>query len=236
MKKIDKNYIENFWVGLMDGDGSIQVNHWRKKNLQYRLVIKLKYTVKNLDMLNLIAKTIGGQVNQTPEWVVWVENYKSKIILLLKIFKKFPPLTTRLRCQILFMEDCMLHNDVKLYLKIRKDKYLIAEKFLTWKPEEFVILPYFKEWLSGFIEAEGCFCLRKNGNHSFSISQKINSDLLLAIKIYLRTSVRVRHVKPDFFILETYNKASLKKISEHCITYPLLGQKSESFKNFYQYI
>ena len=28
-----------FWVGLMDGDGSIQVNHWRKLSLQYRLVI-----------------------------------------------------------------------------------------------------------------------------------------------------------------------------------------------------
>ncbi len=35
----DKDYISKFWVGLMDGDGSIQVNHWRKKSLQYRLVI-----------------------------------------------------------------------------------------------------------------------------------------------------------------------------------------------------
>jgi len=31
-------YIKMFWVGLMDGDGSIQVNHWLKKSLQYRLV------------------------------------------------------------------------------------------------------------------------------------------------------------------------------------------------------
>ena len=37
----DPSYIQQFWVGLMDGDGSIQVNHWRKKDLQYRLVIKL---------------------------------------------------------------------------------------------------------------------------------------------------------------------------------------------------
>src|SRR6266498_5414355 len=38
----DPSYIQQFWVGLMDGDGSIQVNHWRKKDLQYRLVIKLQ--------------------------------------------------------------------------------------------------------------------------------------------------------------------------------------------------
>ena len=38
----------------MDGDGSIQVNHWKSKSLQYRLVIKLKYCSENLFMLNLI--------------------------------------------------------------------------------------------------------------------------------------------------------------------------------------
>jgi cytochrome c oxidase subunit 1 len=49
----------------MDGNGSIQVNHWRYKNLQYRLVIKLKYSTENLRMLNLIATHIGGFVRIT---------------------------------------------------------------------------------------------------------------------------------------------------------------------------
>jgi hypothetical protein len=49
-------------VGLMDGNGSIQVNHWRFKILQYRLVIKLKYNYENVIMLNLIANFIGGFV------------------------------------------------------------------------------------------------------------------------------------------------------------------------------
>ena len=46
----------------MDGDGSIQVNHWKFKSLQYRLVIKLKNCSENVTMLNIIAKTIGGSV------------------------------------------------------------------------------------------------------------------------------------------------------------------------------
>ena len=41
--KLNNEYIKKFWVGLIDGDGSIQVNHWKKKSLQYRLVIKLKH-------------------------------------------------------------------------------------------------------------------------------------------------------------------------------------------------
>jgi cytochrome c oxidase subunit 1 len=58
----DPYYIHKFWVGLMDGDGSIQVNHCRLKWLQYRLVIKLKYCTENLTMLNLITSCIGGNV------------------------------------------------------------------------------------------------------------------------------------------------------------------------------
>ena len=60
--KKDLYYIHKFWVGLMDGDGSIQVNHWKFKSLQYRLVIILKNCSENVTMLNIIAKTIGGSV------------------------------------------------------------------------------------------------------------------------------------------------------------------------------
>jgi len=60
--KKDPEYIKKFWVGLMDGYGSIQVNHWRKKSIQYRLIIKLKYCSENLFMLTLICKNIGGKM------------------------------------------------------------------------------------------------------------------------------------------------------------------------------
>ena len=46
----------------MEGDGSIQVNHWRNKYLQYRLVIKLANLKANYDMLVRIAKVVGGTV------------------------------------------------------------------------------------------------------------------------------------------------------------------------------
>ena len=48
----------------MDGDGSIQVNHWKMRSLQYRLIIKLKHDLDgaNHKMLQLIASVIGGTV------------------------------------------------------------------------------------------------------------------------------------------------------------------------------
>ena len=46
--------IENFTLGLLIGDGSFQINHWKKKYLQYRIVIKLKKTNGNILMLQNI--------------------------------------------------------------------------------------------------------------------------------------------------------------------------------------
>jgi cytochrome c oxidase subunit 1 len=61
----DEEYIKIFWVGLMEGDGSIQVNHWRKQSLQFRLVIKLSNLPSNYNMLVKFAKIIGGSVRIT---------------------------------------------------------------------------------------------------------------------------------------------------------------------------
>jgi hypothetical protein len=61
-KIYNNEYIKMFWVGLMDGQGNIQVNHKRKKSLEYRFIIKLNNLKSNYNMLINIAKTIGGNV------------------------------------------------------------------------------------------------------------------------------------------------------------------------------
>ena len=58
--KSTKAYVEKFWVGLMDGDGSAQVNHWRSTYLQFRLVIKLKSTPGSRRMLQQLVDNLGG--------------------------------------------------------------------------------------------------------------------------------------------------------------------------------
>jgi hypothetical protein len=126
--KKDPHYIKKFWVGLMDGYGSIQVNHWRYKNLQYRLIIKLKYSTENLRMLNLIAIHIGGYVRiiKNNNFIIWVVNDKKLILKIINIFISYPPLTSRLRAQLTFMLECFEINNVEWYLKARDNKYIKA--------------------------------------------------------------------------------------------------------------
>ena len=233
--KKDPDYIQKFWVGLMDGDASIQVNHCRYKNLQYRLVIKLKYCSENISMLNLIASHIGGNVRiiGSNKFIIWVVNNKNHIYKIIQIFIKYPPLTYRLRAQLSFMLECFDHNNVERYLNTRNDKYLFINAKGINKNIDSIINNYFDEWLSGFIEAEGCFSVRSSSNnHSFSIGQNDNKYILDKIKNHFNITNQIRRINGKFWFIEVYKKSTLINIINHCIEYPLLGEKIISFTKF----
>lgn len=226
--KLNNEYLKMFWVGLMDGDGSIQVNQWRMKSLRFRLVIKLKYTEHNRIMLIAIAKRIQGTVRivNKNKQVIWVMDDKQMIRQTLKIFTVYPPLTSRLTSQLVFMQACLNNNSIINYINNRNKKY--KEQFNIIECNKDMIAPlYFPSWLSGFIEAEGCFSIRKNGCHSFSIGQNNDIYLLNMIKNYFNITVAVRNTSNNFFVIETYKKSALTSIVDHCHIYPLLGGKAQ---------
>ena len=230
-----QDHLSPFWVGLMDGDGSIQVNHWRKKNLQYRMVIKLSNLESNVKMLMLIKHQFKGHVRFTKngQFVFWVLDNKKDILNAINTFDRYPPLTSRLICSLTFLKSCLYHNDVEIYLNSRNLKYSnqlsIVQENLN-KP----IPLYFNSWLSGFIEAEGCFSIRKNKNTSFSIAQNNDIYLLNNIKTHFTISnvIRKPYINKEFYSLEVYKKDVLNKIIDHCEIYPLLGAKKDSLLKF----
>ena len=227
--KLNKEYIKIFWVGLMDGDGNIQVNHWRMKYLQYRVVIKLKNNSYNKFMLIDIAKHIKGTVRITrnKKDIIWVLDDKKEIIENIKIFDKFPPLTSRLNCQLRFLKECLKKQCIKTYVKERNNKYNIQPNLI--KSNKNMVLPhYFASWLSGFIEAEGCFSIRNKGYSSFSISQNNDTYILDVIKNFFNIENKIRNPYSNFYLIETSKKATLISIVGHCDNYPLLGHKSQS--------
>jgi hypothetical protein len=238
----EDEYIKMFWVGLMDGEGSIQVNHWNKKSLQYRLIIKLSNIKSNYNMLIKIEKIMGGNVRITGKGkeVIWVVNKKDIIQEIIKIYAIYPPLTSKKICQLEFLKQCLLKNSVDWYLKNRNFKYFNQITIINSNPLNLFAfsrsssdyLFYFSNWISGFIEAEGCFSIRLKGNHSFSIGQNDDIYLINEIKQFFGASNKVRNPYANFYSLEIYKKEILNKIINHCNNFPLLGQKAESLNDF----
>lgn len=238
---ITNEHIIKFWVGLIDGDGSIQVNHWRKLNLQYRLIIKLKNTKSNYNMLKLFIPLIGGNVKlvSNNNFVIWVVNNKEDIIKIIKIFDKYPLLTSNKRAQLLFMKKNLLKQDINWYLNNRNNKYnnniIIQKEILNDLTN--INNNYFNSWLSGFIEAEGCFSIRNNYNiKSFSIGQNNDLYLIEYIKNKFNADNKIQLKKNNFYLIEIYKLENLLLIINHCNNYPLLGEKLISFLKFNKYV
>lgn len=223
---MERDYVIKFFVGLLDGDGSIQVNHWRKTYLQYRFVIRLKYLQSNHRMLIEIAKAVGGfvRVSKRDQRVLWVLNDKAAIRGLLPLLEKWPPLTSSKLCKLAFLKKCLNTNmSPKDYFAERDIIYQNQSQIRALNPAN-PLPTYFGPWLSGFIEAEGCFSGKR-----FSIGQKGDAYLLKTIKDYLQVTNTISKLKGDFFQLHVYKTLT---IEDHLRKNPLMGAKADSYEKF----
>ncbi|CAN3377474.1 putative intron-encoded DNA endonuclease; homing endonuclease; LAGLIDADG domain (mitochondrion) [Diutina rugosa] len=258
LTKYEIDYISKFFIGLMDSDGSIQVNHWRYTNIEYRLVIKLKNLEDNKYMLLLIAKALNAgivRVEKNKKNVLWVINDKKKIVnLCTTLFKKYPLITKRKQYQLAFLLLVHKYNDITFYLENRKDKFNNSLYFNNMHklPEKNIIpmeeiqkifftinkqnLPnYFNQWLSGFTEGNGCFCIKNNSVYmSFSLSQNDGYELLNIISNYFDSDIKPRLAK-NTYIIEIYRKTVLSNIINHFNKYNLLGNKNTDFLKWTEY-
>lgn len=253
----DKNhYIEQFFVGLLEGDGTISTNlNNFDKTIRVRIIIALKNEINNQNMLNQIQQVIGGRVviERQDKYVTWIASNKSDINKVLFILARYPLLTIRKQCQLEFAKDCLLYKDVDNFMVNRKNMYKdkndILVKLNQTKDINFPL--YFKAWLSGFIEAVGNFSLVFNDKgylrkYSFNIGQNDEVHILNMIKFYFQSENKILKDNKkinfkgitsdsDYYRLNLYNTLSRKLLFEHFENYPLLGEKKLSYSKFYQY-
>ena len=251
------NYIEPFFVGLLEGYGTITTDLGSsKKYIRVRIVIALKNEINNQIMLNKIKNIIGGRVTieRQNKYVTWIASSQTDVNKVLLILARYPLLTIRKQCQLEFAKNSLLYKDFDNFILNRKNMYNNKKEILDSINTniEFKQLPfYFKAWLSGFIEAEGNFSLVFNEKgklrkSSFSIGQLDELHILHMIKFYFQSENKITKDKKrinfkgninesDYYRLSLYNASSRKLIFEHFEKYPLIGNKKLSYSKFFDY-
>lgn len=241
----DKTYIEQFFVGLLEGDGTItsNLNSNKSNSIIIRIVISLKNNLENWAMLSKIKQTIGGRVliERKQQYVTWIASNKKDLAKVFVVLAKYPLLTARKQCQLEFVKNCILEKDMDNFLINRQNKYS-KKKITLLELSKLEVPSYFYPWLSGFIEAEGNFSLVFNEKgylrkSAFTIGQNDELHIFKWINTYFncKTTIIKANGNFEYYRLHLYNAESRKLLFEHFYKYPLLGYKEVSYLKFLNY-
>lgn len=241
--KKDKDYIKKFWVGLLEGDGSIIVKKNKQNKIYGSFQISLNFLKQNEEMFNILCKYIGGNIlyekkkNQIIK-IKWYAESKKSFNNCLNILSNYPLLTSKKICQLEHLKQCLKFNDWNYHLKTRNLKYNLQTNIINLNNNNNKNLPiYFNCWLSGFIEAEGCFRFRNNKPTSFYISQNDDIYILNMIKIYFNSNHKIGihndiRTSNIHYRISLSGKPFIELLNHHLINFPLLGYKRTQFYNW----
>lgn len=240
-----KDYIEQFFVGLLDGDGSITVDYISLNKKRVRIVIALNNLEENHIMIDYLVKYIGGRkaVERKDKYVTWYCTSRTELNKVLIILGKYPLLTSSKLCQLKFAKLFIDNIDNKElgkleFERLRSNKYEKQDVIINKYNNSIELPSYYSSWLSGFIEAEGHFKLIKsttNGIHTsqFVIGQNYDKYILNYILQYFnsnsKVSIAMNKSGIDYYKIHLSNKILRERLFDHFDKYPLLGYKNSQY-------
>ncbi len=185
-----------YLVGLIEGDGWFTITK-NDKYLKYEFGIEM--SIRDIQLLYKIKKLLGvGTIDirnhkLTQSVLFRIRNKTHLKNIIIPIFDKYPLLSNKkylyLRFKEVLLSDIIFSKDLIKYVRPTghsMNSYIV----------EYTNTIYFKAWLIGFIEAEGCFSIYKPTSDSskvasFDISQTNEYELIEAIKIYLNLTSKI---------------------------------------------
>lgn len=246
-EKSDKeltNYIEQFFIGLLEGDGTITVDFISLRKKRIRIFIALKNLEDNRFMLDLFVKYIGGRVviERNNRYTTWYATSRTDLYKVFAILYKYPLLSTRKQCQLNFAKNFINFTremSKEEFIRLRNDKYKNQKEILDWNEKNFLLTNYFSGWLSGFIESEGYFKLVKAANNTIKsyqliIGQNNEKYLLKAILTYFnldnnKISFTLNKEGVTYYKIHMVGKDFRNSLASHFNSYPLLGDKNTKY-------
>lgn len=213
-----------YLVGLIEGDGWFSVT----KNGKYvRYEFGIEMDIRDVQLLYKIKGILGvgkidiRQRDQTKMVRYRIRNKSHLRSIVLPIFDKYPMFSNKQYDYLMFKE--LLLNEVNF----SKD---LPDYIRPIEPnnsiETILDKPYFKPWLIGFIEAEGCFSVYKpikdnSKVASFDISQTNGSILIEAIKKEFSLTPNVYQDKTNAFKLKVSSVRAVENVVKYIQKAPL---------------
>ena len=222
-----------FLVGLIDGDGYISITKTTKGFITIRLVICLNLEdISSLEYIYSVLKI--GKIQKyrdikNPICKLTINKTDlQEIIFPLLLHHNIFFLTESRRAQF-DLAMFILKNEIKHYNQISQIKEIPTIFELPKTALEYLSLAFFKNWLVGFTNAEGSFCIKKNNDGCFQLKQRIHLQLFEAFKLIFNTKRKITIEMDRYIQFSVSSKTDIQTVINFFSfsgLHPLIGLKN----------
>ena len=187
-----------FLVGLIDGDGYIQITRTPKGYIAIKLVIRLHLedisTLEYIKSVLKLGKITINKDHKSPNCKLIINRTDLQEILFPLLIHHGIFFLTETRksqfdlCMFIFKNDKKNYDEIP---SLEKEQISVSFRLQNW-PEaktalEYINLHFFKNWLVGFTVAEGSFLIKINNDACFQLKQRIHVQLFESFKLLFET-------------------------------------------------
>lgn len=235
---LDKNHYVSipssflaFLVGLIDGDGYIQISKTSKGFITIKLVISLHLEdLSTLEYINSVLKL--GKINiykdlKSPTCKLILNRTELQEILFPLLIYNNIFFLTETRAKQFNLAVHILKNNIKIYEQLPSEENIKEIFKLPKNPFIYTELFFFKNWIVGFTCSDGSFLIKKNNDGCFQLKQVMHTNLFEAFKLIFETNRKIETTN-NYNQFSVSSKVDIQKVINFFSfqgLHPLIGLK-----------
>nr|QCI56425.1 hypothetical protein [Hypsizygus marmoreus] len=184
-----------FLAGLIDGDGYIQVTRTTKGFITIKLVITIHLEdISTLEYIHSVLKIGKISINRdhkSPNCSLKISRTDLQEVLFPLFLHHGIFFLTETRRAQFDLALFIFKKEKKVYDQIPTITEIPTFFELPQKASDYVKLPFFNNWIVGFTQSEGSFCVKINNDGCFQLKQRIHVLLFEAFKLVFETSRKI---------------------------------------------
>lgn len=228
------------FVGFVDGDGYLKINKTNIKRGYISIELVISLDLRDLELLNYIKSILKiGRIyiyKSTCKYIIGKVDLQEIVFPLLR----YHNIAFLHKNRLIQYNNCIfiLENNILKY-----NDYVIAINSLDLAKTDnnnidaftIVNLPYFQNWLIGFIIAEGSFIIKKSDEVVFTIRQRNHDDLFKAFQLHFDTNRKIDKSTPGHSQFSIQSVKDLTKLIDFVNSdkvHELIGYKKSQYEKF----
>jgi hypothetical protein len=240
-----------FIACFIDGDGYIQITRSTKGFITIKLVLTIHLedlsTLEYIHSVLKIGKITINRDHKSPNCSLKISRTDLQEVLFPLFLHHNIFFLTEVRRAQFNLAMFILKEEIKIYDQIptlaprpcfdassnRKEIPLLCE--LPKTALDYLNLHFFKNWIVGFTQAEGSFCVKSNNDGCFQLKQRIHVLLFEAFKLIFKTSRKIGTENCLYYQFNVSSKTDIQTVINFFSFsgfHPLVGLKGIQYLNW----